>query len=86
MVRTQIQLPAEQHRRLKDLAHQRGISLSELIRRLLVEKLNEGPMALDAPDRLKAALAVCGRHRDLEGLTDVAADHDRHLAESIGVT
>lgn len=33
MVRTQVSLSEEQHRFLTDLAHQTGVSLSELVRR-----------------------------------------------------
>jgi metal-responsive CopG/Arc/MetJ family transcriptional regulator len=82
MVRTQIQIPADQHQRLKDLAHQRGISLSELIRRILAEKLEDDALALDAPARLQAVLAVCGPHRDPAGITDVGHQHDTHLSDA----
>lgn len=84
MMRTHVRLPREQHQRLKELAQERGISLSKLIRQLLAEKLEDEAHAPDAPDRLRAALAVCGRHRDPAGLTDVAREHDAHLGEASG--
>jgi len=84
MVRTQIQLPPDQHQRLKDLAHQRGISLSELIRRILAEKLEDEALTQDASTRLQAVLAVCGRHRDPAGMTDVGSQHDKHLSDAFG--
>jgi hypothetical protein len=83
MIRTQTQLPEEQHQRLKDLAHRGGISLAELIRRLLAERLEQGSLALDRADKLEVDLAVCGRHRDPEVRSNVAADHDRHLVRSL---
>jgi Arc/MetJ-type ribon-helix-helix transcriptional regulator len=82
MVRTQIQLPEEVHRRLKQFAAERGVSLSEAVRRgvrLLLEA-EEG-----APSRaalIRDALAVAGKYQDPEGRDDVAVHHDRYLDEA----
>lgn len=82
MVRTQIQFPDEQHRHLRRWARQLGISMSEAVRRCVAEQLTRVEAAPSRDDRLKAALAVCGRYRDPGGASRVAAEHDRHLAEA----
>ncbi|HEX6051054.1 MAG TPA: CopG family transcriptional regulator [Gemmatimonadaceae bacterium] len=79
MVRTQIQLTPDQYRRLKRWAQQRGISLSEAVRRCV-----EGQLAADrgAPARaalVREALQVAGTYQDPEGATNVAREHDEHL-------
>jgi len=33
-------------------------------------------------ERVRSALAVCGKYVDPEGPSRVAVDHDRHLAEA----
>ena len=35
-------------------------------------------------ERLRTALAVCGKYRDSTGETRVAREHDRHLDEAYG--
>jgi hypothetical protein len=80
MVRTQIQLPEEQHRRLRRWAHQLGVSLSEAVRRCVADRL---AMEQEAPSRaelVRAAIAICGKYADSSGSSRVAIDHDRHLA------
>jgi predicted DNA-binding protein len=62
MVRTQIQLPEEQHRGLKALAHRRGISLAAVIRELVEEALSRSADGDDYDARVRAALAVCGKY------------------------
>lgn len=81
MVRTQIQLTAEQHRRLKRWAQQRGISLAEAIRRCVTEHLDEAGSETRV-DRVRKALAVAGKYADPSGATDVAREHDAHLADA----
>ena len=84
MMRTQIQLTEEQHRRLKRWAHRLGISLSEAVRRCVADRLAaEGPEAGRA-DRVREARAVIGKYADPAGTSRVAADHDDHLAETYG--
>ena len=83
MMRTQLQLTEEQHGKLKSIAHRRGLSLSAVIRRWIDEKIEEIGEGATREDQVRAALAVCGRHEDPDGLDDVAGDHDRHLADAL---
>ena len=86
MVRTQVQLPEEQHRALRKWAGRLGISLSEAVRRCVAERL---PQEEKAPSRagktpsradlIRNALSVVGKFRDCEGRSDVARNHDRDL-------
>jgi hypothetical protein len=80
MVRTQIQLTVEQHRALKRWARQRDISLSEAIRRLVADRLASERTAPSRADLVKTALSAAGAYRDPDGLSDVAREHDSHLA------
>ena len=82
MVRTQIQLPEEQYRRLKKWSRQLGISLSEAVRRCIADHLAHEEAAPSREDRIRGALAVCGKYTDPEGASSVAQEHDRHLAEA----
>lgn len=82
MVRTQIQLPEEQYRRLRRWARRLGVSLSEAVRRCLADRLALEEAAPSREERVRAALAVCGKYADPAGPSRVAADHDRHLAEA----
>lgn len=82
MVRTQIQLTAEQHRRLKRWARQRGISLSEAIRRCVTEHLDAEQEAPTRAMLVREAMQVAGSYRDPEGATDIARDHDRYLPDA----
>jgi hypothetical protein len=79
MVRTQIQLTPDQYRRLKRWAQQRGISLSEAIRRCVDQQLEAEQGAPTRALRVREALQVAGTHEDPEGATDVAREHDRYL-------
>jgi hypothetical protein len=82
MVRTQIQLPEDQYRRLRRWARERGISLAEAIRRCVADRLVAEEGAPSRAERVRAALAVCGKYRDPDGQSRVAIDHDRRLAEA----
>lgn len=89
MVRTQVQLPEEQHRALREWAARLGISLSEAVRRCIAERV---PQEEKAPTRagktpsrtelIRNALSVVGKFRDREGRSDVARNHDRYLDEA----
>lgn len=78
----QIQLTDEQHDRLRHFSRERGISLSEAIRRWVEDGLSR--RSGEPPrDRLgREALAVVGKYDD-EGSRRVGRDHDAHLAEAI---
>ena len=78
MVRTQIQLTEEQVCRLKAMAAEQGVSMAELIRRGVDALLTVGTPGCRA-ERERRALAASGRFRS--GLTDIAQNHDRYLAE-----
>ncbi len=82
MVRTQIQLTQDQHRRVKRWARQLGISFSEAVRRCVAERLDREKSAPSYEARVRAALAVCGKYSDPQGPSRVAQDHDRHLDEA----
>jgi plasmid stability protein len=82
MVRTQIQLPEEMHRRLKMWASRVGISMSEAVRRCVAERLAGERLELGRDGLVREALAVVGKYADPEGASRVARDHDQHLSEA----
>lgn len=82
MVRTQIQLTPEQHRRLKKWAEQRGISLSEAVRRLVADRLEAEQGASTREVLVREAMSVIGAYRDPTGATDVAREHDGYLSDA----
>ena len=84
MVRTQIQLAEDQHRRLTRYAGRLGISLAEAVRRCVDAQLDREMTAPSRDDRVRAALAVCGKYHDPQGDTDVARNHDRQPGEAYG--
>ena len=84
MVRTQIQLTETQHRKLSHYSRRLGISLSEAIRRCVNAQLEHDRTAPAREERVRAALAVCGKYRDARGETQVALDHDRFLEDAYG--
>lgn len=77
MVRTQVSLPPEQMEALRQLAEARGTSVAALVR--------EGVETVLAGDaraaRHRRALDAVGIGEDVD---DVAAAHDRYLAETYG--
>jgi plasmid stability protein len=78
MLRTQIQLTERQIAALKVRAAAEGISLAELIRRCIDQAL-ASPAGPEPTERIRRAVAVAGRFRS--GMGDLAANHDRYLAE-----
>ncbi|MDH4176827.1 MAG: CopG family transcriptional regulator [Thermoleophilia bacterium] len=78
MVRRQIQLTDDQDAAVRREALERGLSIAALIRSLVEEALRR-----ETASRRVAAAAVIGAHAS-GGLRDVAAEHDRHFADSIG--
>lgn len=79
MVRTQVQLTDSQVQVLKRMAAERGVSIAELIRQSLEHFLRTAGNA-DREERARRALAAAGRFRS--GLGDLAAEHDRYLADA----
>jgi hypothetical protein len=83
MIRTQIQLTAEQHRNLKRWASRQGISMAEAVRRCVEERVAQEPEDQESlQHRVREALLVVGRYSS--GLSDVAARHDDYLADTYG--
>lgn len=84
MVRTQIQLPEDQYRRLRRWARRLGVSLSEAVRRCVSDRLAVEEVAPSREERIREALAICGKYADPAGPSRVAREHDRHLAKAYG--
>ena len=82
MVRTQIQLTEAQHRELTRYSRRLRISLSEAIRRCVNAQLERDTSAPARDERVRAALAICGKYRDARGETRVALEHDRWLDDA----
>ena len=78
MVRTQIQLPEEQHRQLRAEAHRRGTSMAAVVRELVAKGLASDRCA-ETPRRYQALLDMIGCGHDTA--TDVAENHDKYLAD-----
>ncbi|MFB6291344.1 MAG: CopG family transcriptional regulator [Candidatus Bipolaricaulia bacterium] len=72
--RTQIYLKPEQHSLLKREAERRGISLSELIRRLIGEHLETNHSG--------ESNSIVGLGES--GKSNIAEKHDRYLGEAVG--
>lgn len=75
MVRTQIQLTAEQIEALRRLGAQRHQSMAELIRESVDQMLKQ----YDRAARAQRFLKVAGKFSS--GLNDVSVNHDKYLAE-----
>ena len=83
MVRTQIQLTEEQYREVKRRAARLGISLAEVVRQCVQDRLQAEKSVTGRKEMIREALAVLGKYEDPEGRTNIAGDHDRHLAEAL---
>jgi len=80
MLRTQIQLTEDQHRRVRMAAQEAGISVAEMIRRCI-----ERYFVDEAPDRgelYARAMRLAGQFKDRDGATDVSERHDDYLDEA----
>lgn len=82
MIRTQIQLPADQHRALKRWAQQRRISLAEAVRRCVADWLASQRVTPSRATMVREAMAAAGAYRDPKGARDVAREHDAYLARA----
>jgi hypothetical protein len=81
MVRTQVQLTEDQHRRLKRWANRLGVSLSEAVRRCVANGLAKEGLDADGGSLIRDAMAVIGRYAESRP-SRVAESHDRHLAKA----
>jgi hypothetical protein len=79
MVRTQVQLSADQVARLKARALEEGVSLAELVRRAVERYLAEEEGG-GYEERARRALEAVGRFAS--GAGDVGEAHDRYLEEA----
>ena len=82
MVRTQIQFTEEQYRQLKRWAARLGVSFAEAVRRCVSDRLAAERAVSGRKAMIREALALCGKYEDPSGLTSVAIDHDRYIAEA----
>ncbi len=79
MVRMQIRLSAEQVEALKRLAAERGVSVSELVRRA-VDAFLAGTGAPTPEELRRRALSIIGMV--IDGPTDMSARHDDYAVEA----
>ena len=79
MVRAQVQLTDDHMRVLKRLAAERRVSVATLIREGVDLLIRTAKLTADE-DRRRRALAAAGRFHS--GRSDLAAEHDRYLAEA----
>ena len=79
MIRTQVQLTEEQMALIKQLAAERNVSMSEVIRQGMASFLREN-LTVSREERIRRAMEVAGRFRS--GRTDVSRRHDEHLSEA----
>ncbi len=77
MIRTQIQLTEKQARVLKEIAHEKGISMAELIRRQVDTLIDV--KGVDSRDHLiDRAKEACGTYHS--GKKDISERHNEYLA------
>lgn len=80
MVRTQVQLEERQYERLRRIAHQKRISLSEAVRQAVDAGLKHGfDTAADELNGAEALLRLAAI--GASGLRDLGREHDRYLSE-----
>lgn len=81
MVRTQIQLPEEQVKFLKNMSATRHESVAQIIRQA-IDLLYKSTQGADNEQLRKQAMAAAGRFHS--GAKDLASAHDSHLADIYG--
>jgi len=77
--RTQIYLDPDDHRRLREEAHRRGLSLAALLREIVRERL--APRAAQDSARFDALIGIV----DSGEPTDVASHEDDYKADALDV-
>ncbi|MBA3344943.1 MAG: CopG family transcriptional regulator [Gemmatimonadales bacterium] len=82
MVRSQIQLTEDQHRRLKRWARKLGVSMAEAVRRCVADRLAVEEATPTRATLVREALAVAGTYTDPSGASDAARRHDEVLAHA----
>ncbi len=79
MVRTQIQLTAEQAKRIKKIAASRGVPMAQVIREAVDGAIRSGAGTV-SEERRKRAVEITGKFRS--GRKDVSRRHNAYLAEA----
>jgi hypothetical protein len=77
MVRTQIQLTERQMGKVRRAAQAQGVSVAELIRRI-IDRCIDAEMP-DTAERYARAARLLGAFQDKDAATDVSDRHDRYL-------
>lgn len=80
MIRAQIQLTEEQHRRLHELAAARRLSVAELVRQGVDLLLRE----TERHRKWENLFSALGELRDPDDATDVSERHDEYLERALG--
>lgn len=80
MVRTQIQLQEQQVRNIRKVIAKEHISMAHFIRRSIDVAIQEHNGSLRTETRREKALTAVGCLND--PATDLASNHDQHLAEA----
>ena len=79
MVRTQIQLPEDLARKIREVADHQHTSMAEVIRRAVSVFFETSP-EVDRKTRYERAAAAAGAFSS--GRSDLSRCHDRHFAEA----
>ena len=79
MVRVQVRLPETQIARLREAAHTRRTSVSELIREAVSAALRDDD-TVSEDEKWRRASALVGKYRSKEG--DMSRRHDEIIAEA----
>lgn len=79
LARTMVYLEQAQLQALRDEAHSLGISLAELVRRIVSRHQRDAMASSPAPETAYLSIVALGA----SGRADVSEDHDRHLGEAI---
>lgn len=82
MIRTQVQFTEEQIALLRERARAQNRSVSDLVREAVTRFLLGDPAPADRRESAQRAEALIGKFRS--GTPDLAAEHDRYLAEAYG--
>ena len=79
MIRAQVQFEEAQYEKIRNLAHEKRISIAETVRQLVRAGLRADLGDEPSGPRAEALLALAGVGRS--GLGDLGRQHDEYLAE-----
>jgi len=80
MIRTQMYIPANQHRALRSEAKREGVSMTELVRRILAAHFSGRRGIASFPKEAVLSFVALGR----SGRPDVSERHDEALDDAFG--